>query len=63
MRAFYDNLNQVDSIFSSKVILFYQITEELPRHLTALNFCVSDTDDHRTFNLNEYLNEDFLKFT
>ena len=58
MRAFYDNLNQVDSIFSSKVILFYQITEELPRHLTALNFCISDTDD-----LNEYLNEDFLKFT
>ena len=63
MRAFYDNLNQVDSIFSSKVILFYQITEKLPRHLTALNFCISDTDGHRTFNLNEDLNEYFLKFT
>ena len=26
VRTFYDNLNQVDSIFSSEVILSYQIT-------------------------------------
>ena len=40
MRTFYDNLNQVDGIFSSKVILSHQI---LPKHLTVLNFCVGDT--------------------
>ena len=38
MRAFYDSLNQVDSIFSSKVNILPNNQKKLPRNSTALKF-------------------------